>query len=188
MKTIAINIFALFLTVSAFAQNQKWVADIAHSRISFEVTHSGISEVEGRFERFEASCTTSKADFSDAVFDITIDVASIDTDFDKRDVHLRSSDFFNVETYPKITFKSLNITKVADKKYKLTGDLTMKNVTKSVSFDMTLTGTSKNMLTQKSLVGFKLTSSIKRSDFNITFASPLVGDEVQIKAVGEFSN
>lgn len=184
MKTIAINIFALFLTVSAFAQ--KWNVDKAHSKIGFTVTHLLVSEVDGNFKKFDASITSSKEDFTDAVFDISIDVTSVNTDNDMRDGHLKKPDFFDAEKFATITFKSTGISKVADKKYKLNGNLTMRGVTKPVTFDLTLTGMGKNMRTQKPLAGFKLTGTVKRTDFGVGGTPSPVSDEVEIRAVGEF--
>src|SRR5699024_4413510 len=87
----------------------KWTVDDPHARVTFSTVHSTISDVVGTFNSFDTTIVASEEDFSDAVFELTVDVASIGTDLGKRDEHLRSSDFFNVEKYPTMTFKSTSI-------------------------------------------------------------------------------
>jgi polyisoprenoid-binding protein YceI len=148
----------------------------------------GISDVDGLFNKFTASATATKADFSDAVFELSVDVPSINTQVEMRDNHLRSADFFEVETYPSMTFKSTSITKVSRNKYKLTGNLTLRGITKPVTMDLWYRGTNVDDKTKKSTSGFQLTGIIKRSDFNVgtKFPAPVLSDEVKIKADGEF--
>ena len=186
MKKINLLAAALLLTTTTlFAQ--KWTADKAHSKIGFTVTHLMLSEVDGSFKKFDASFTASKPDFTDAVFTITAEVASVGTDNDARDNHIKSPDFFDAAKYPQITFKSTSITKVDDKKYKLVGNLTMHGVTKQESFDLTLNGVGKNMRTQKPLAGFKVTGTINRTDFGVgTMPAAMVSESIDIRAVGEF--
>jgi polyisoprenoid-binding protein YceI len=148
----------------------------------------GISDVDGLFSKFAASATATKADFSDAVFELSVDVPSINTQVEMRDNHLRSADFFEVETYPSMTFKSTSIRKVSKDKYKLTGNLTLHGITKPVTMDLWYRGTNVDEKAKKSTSGFQLTGVIKRSDFNIgpKFPAPVLSDEVKIKADGEF--
>ena len=146
-----------------------------------------VSDVEGWFNTFDASITTTKDDFSDAVAEMTADVNSINTDNEMRDKDLKSSSFFDAEKYPKITFKSKTITKAGDNSYKATGDLTMHGVTKTINLDVRcLIGT--NPRSKKTIAGFKITGTIKRSDFGIGSSMPtaMVSDEVQIAANAEF--
>ncbi|WP_432714373.1 YceI family protein [Pedobacter sp.] len=172
---------------SVAAQNV-WTSDPNHSKLAFSITHLGISDVDGSFDKFVATATSSKADFSDAVFDLSVEVASINTHVEMRDKHLRSADFFDVETYPTMTYKSSTIKKVADNKYQLTGNLTLHGVTKQVTMDLWYRGTIENDKTKAKTSGFQLTGTIKRSDFGIgpKFAAPMLSDEVKIKADGEF--
>jgi polyisoprenoid-binding protein YceI len=90
----------------------------------------GISDIARLFKKFEITATTNKTDFSDAVFELSIDVTSIDTEVEMRDNHLRSADFFDVEKYPKISFKSMSIQKIGKNKYKLIGTLALHGITK----------------------------------------------------------
>src|SRR5690606_5819092 len=123
MKKVFSLLFIAFLSTSIFAQST-WEADKAHSQVSFAIEHLGISEIEGLFRDFDISIDAAKEDFSDAKYNVEIDVNSIDTGIEKRDNHLRSADFFEVENYPKMTFVSNSSERVSDGKYKVTGDLT----------------------------------------------------------------
>jgi polyisoprenoid-binding protein YceI len=186
MKKINLLAAVLMLGTTAFAQT-KWEADKAHSRVGFTVTHLSISEVDGNFKKFDASITSSKPDFTDAVFELNADVNSVNTDNDTRDNDIKSDHFFDAAKYPAITFKSTGISKISDKAYKLTGNLTMHGITKSVTMDLTLNGTGKNMRTQKPIAGFKVTGTINRNDFGVGhMPSAMVSEEVEIRAVGEF--
>ena len=185
MKKSIIGALALLLSFSAFAQ--KWTVDKAHSKLGFTVTHLMISEVDGNFKKFDATITSSKDDFSDAVFELTADVASINTDMEFRDKDLKSAGFFDAEKFPTLTFKSTSMTRVEGNKYKLMGNLTMKGVTKPVTLDLVLNGIGKNMRTQKPIAGFKVTGTIKRTDFGVgTSPAAIVSENVELRAVGEF--
>lgn len=185
-KLVAFLIFTLSITLS-FAQTS-WKADPMHSRISFSITHLGIADVTGLFKTYKVTTSSTKADFSDAVFDLSVDVATIDTDIEMRDTHLKTPDFFDVAKFPKMTFKSTSIKKSSKNKYKLTGDLTLLGITKPVTMDLWYRGTTVNPQSKATTAGFLLTGSIKRSDFNLGAKYPASGlsDNVTIKADGEF--
>ncbi|MEI7581175.1 YceI family protein [Runella sp.] len=187
MKKITLVATALLVSFATFAQ-QTWKVDKAHAKIGFTITHLMMSEVDGNFKTFDATITSSKEDFSDAVFEVSADINSVDTDMEMRDKDLKGENYFDAARFPTLTFKSTSISKVADKKYKLTGDLTMKGVTKPVTLDMTLTGMGKDMRSQKPKAGFKITGTIKRSDFGVGKApAAVVSEEVELRAVGEFN-
>jgi polyisoprenoid-binding protein YceI len=187
MKKVFSFLFVALISTSVFAQTQ-WNSDKAHSQLNFTITHLGIADVGGLFKDFDATIVASEDDFSDAVFELSVDVASIDTEIDKRDEHLRSADFFEVEKYPSMTYKSTSISKNGDNQYKLTGDLTLRGITKSVTMDLLYRGTIDTEQAKASKAGFQLTGEIKRSDFNIGagFPEAMLSDEVTIKADGEF--
>ena len=187
MKKLFSLLIAAFISASLFAQTT-WNADPMHSKLTFSITHMGISDIDGLFNKFSASATTNKADFSDAIFELTVETPSINTQVEMRDNHLRSADFFEVEKYPTMTFKSTSIKKVSKDKYKLSGNLTLHGITKPVTMDLWYRGTIEDAKAKKSTAGFKLTGTLKRSDFNIgpKFPAPMLSDEVQIKADGEF--
>jgi len=176
------------LSLTAFTIQNLWKSDKGHSELGFSITHLGISDVSGTFNEFEATISSSKEDFSDAVVEATINVGSISTRIGDRDAHLKGPDFFDVEKYPEITFKSTSIKSVGDGKYKLTGDLTAKGITKTVEMDLNYRGTVENPMTKKPTAGFKLSGTIKRSDHGIGsgFPAPLLSDEVEIMVNAEF--
>jgi polyisoprenoid-binding protein YceI len=185
-KLISFLIVALLCT-QPFAQTV-FKVDSLHAKLAFSIMHIGISDVAGLFKTFDVTVTTSKADFSDAVFELSADVASINTEVEMRDNHLRSAEFFEVEKYPAMTFKSTSIKKVSKDKYKLAGNLTLHGITKPVTMDLWYRGTAENPLNKITSSGFQLTGSLKRSDFGIgpKYPPPMIGDKVSIKADGEF--
>lgn len=187
MKRLSTLILAALVSVISFAQTS-WKADPNHSKITFSVTHLGISDVLGLFKEFDVTINSSKADFSDAVFDLTIQTASLNTEVEKRDAHLKSPDFFDAEKNPTMTFKSTSIKKAGNNKYKLSGNLTLNGITKPVTMDLWYRGTIENPMSKAPTAGFQLTGTIKRSDFNFgsKFQPPMLSDEVKIKADGEF--
>ena len=162
--------------------------DKAHSKLGFSITHLMISDVEGSFKTFEVKLTTSKEDFSDAVVEMTSDVSTINTDNEQRDTHLKSADFFDAAKYPKITFKSKSFKKTEDKKYKVTGDLTMHGITKAIELDA-IGIIIEHPMSKKTVGGFKISGKIKRSDFGIgsSMGEAILSDEVIINANAEFS-
>ncbi len=166
MKAVKSLILAVTLfAVTAFAQTE-WKFDKSHSNINFVVTHMVITEVEGSFNQWEGSVVSKGDGFEGADVNFTVDVASIDTDEPKRDDHLRSDDFFNSEEFPKMTFKGKSMKKVDDNKYKLVGDLTIRDVTKEVELDVKYNGTVKDPW-GNTKAGFKLTGTINRFDYNL---------------------
>lgn len=188
-KTIYTFLIALFVASTSLHAQTAWKVDNAHAKVTFSTVHNTISDVEGLFNTFEATVTASEEDFSDAVFDLTIDVASIDTEVGMRDDHLRSADFFHVEKYPTLSFKSNSIKETGkENRYKLSGDLTIHGVTKPVTMDLWYRGTIENPQNGDIVSGFQVTGSLNRFDFNVgpDFPEFLISDEVIIKADGEF--
>lgn len=190
MKTTKIFLsvaLSLLLGVASFAQDT-WKVDPPHAKVTFSTVHNTISDVEGLFNIFDATIRTSKENFSDATFEVEIDVASIDTEVKMRDDHLRSADFFEVEKYPKMTFKSNSIKKAGKKNhYKVTGDLMLRGVSKSITLDLWYRGTIQNDQ-GKSIAGFQVTGVVNRKEFNVgnDFPAALISDEVELKVDGEF--
>ncbi|MEI7489985.1 MAG: YceI family protein [Bacteroidota bacterium] len=194
MKNISrlLIIAGFTLAFSQFSSAQtKWNADYAHSSIKFTATHLVISEVEGSFKTFNGSMEASKADFTDAKINFTADVSSINTDNEMRDKHLKSDDFFNAEKYPKITFKSIAFKKIKDNKYQLKGELTIRDITKPVTFDVTYGGTAKDPW-GNTHIAFKASTTINRFDYNLKWntlteaGGAVVGKDVEIKVNLEF--
>lgn len=160
------QIFALligmWIATGAFAQT-KWSIDKTHTDIRFTVTHMTISEVDGEFKEFEGTVMNAKPDFNGAEIEFTAKVASINTDNEGRDKHLKGADFFDAEKYPDVKFKGKIMKK--GKKYLLVGDFTMKDVTKKVEFPATYMG---QVATQRGAkAGFKVTGTVNRFDYNV---------------------
>lgn len=182
------SIFITLLFISAATYSQTWKNDKDHSRLGFTVTHMMISSITGAFNTFQSTITSSKPDFSDAVFELTADAESIDTKVAQRDDHLRSADFFDVKNYPVISFKSTSIKKIVKNKFMITGNLTMHGITRLITADFIYKGPVINPMTKNLTAGFQLTAILKRSDFKIGTSFPVetVKDEVLIVADGEF--
>lgn len=184
----AIILFAALVFGSAAIAQTTWKNDPMHSKLGFTVTHLMVSDVDGIFKDFTCTIETSKPDFSDAKFQLTVQTTSVNTDVDYRDKDLRSASYFDVAKFPTMTFTSTGITTVSTNHYKLTGNLTLHGVTKPVTMDLTYRGTIVNPMSKKDDAGFKLTGMIKRSDFNFApqAGSAMLSDEVTINANGEF--
>ncbi|WP_069131204.1 YceI family protein [Rhodohalobacter halophilus] len=188
MKKITALLTFLILPLTIIAQDT-WVEDPAHSALGFTVTHLGIADVPGTFDDFDVVITASEADFSDAQVELTVQTASVNTRVQDRDDHLRSDDFFHVEQYPEMTFKSHSIREVEEGVYELTGDLTLLETTLEVTVTMVHRGTIENPMADGAPVaGIQITGVIDRSDFNLGngFPPPMISNRVEIKADGEF--
>lgn len=188
MKKISVLFSFLVLSLTIFAQTT-WKSDPYHSKLGFTVTHLGIADVPGHFDKFDVTIKSEKADFSDAQVEMTAQVSSINTRIEPRDNHLKSADFFDAEKYPVMTFKSTSIKKLSKNRYQLTGNLTLHGVTKPVTVIMVHRGTTANPNANGAPVaGIQITGVIKRSDFAVGngFPPPMISDDVRIKADGEF--
>jgi len=185
MKRLTIFAVAvLMMAASSISAQTKWSVDKAHSSVKFSVVHMVVSEVDGNFKMFDGSLEAAKADFSDAKVNFTIDANSINTDNERREGHLKSADFFDVAVYPSIKFVSTSMKPLGGNKYELAGNLTLKDVTKPVVFQVTYGGT----LTTKNgtKAGFKAKTTIDRYDYNLKWNNALeagglaVSKEVEI--------
>ena len=169
----------------------KWTLDKAHSNVRFTITHNVVSELDGAFTTFDGSLEHTKADYSDAKISFTIEVGSINTNNENRDKHLKSPDFFDAEKYPQIKFESTAFKPVGDKKYKLEGNLTVKDITKAVTFDVTYGG---SISTQRGAkAGFKAKTVINRFDYNLKWdrateaGGLVVGKDVEVTINAELN-
>ena len=184
MKKLILSLAAGLLFTGAMAQT-KWSVDASHSNVKFSVTHMVVSEVEGSFRGFEGNVTAPTADFNNATIDFTVKTATVFTDNDQRDAHLKGDDFFNAEKFPTMSFKSTSFKKVSGNKYTLTGNLTIRDVTKPVTFEVTYGGTAKDPW-GNTKAGFKAKGSIKRLEYGLKWntlteaGGMVVGDEVGI--------
>jgi len=184
MKKLILIKALLFGMVITVAAQTTWTTDKNHSVIGFTIAHMVVSEVDGRFKDFDASLTASKEDLTDAQINFSARATSVDTGIERRDNHLRSGDFFDVENTPEISFTGTAFNKVNEGKYELTGDLTMPGVTKSVTLDVKYNGTIDTSRGIKA--GFKVSGTIIRKYFGLTYGNVLeaggvvIGEEVGI--------
>jgi polyisoprenoid-binding protein YceI len=185
-KIIAISAAFLLFATAGFAQDWTW--DKAHSQLNFGITHMGINEIDGTFSTADAKMTASKEDLTDAQITLTAEVGSINTGNEQRNNHLKSDAFFDATKYGTLTFTSTSFTKVDGKNYKLEGNLTLHGVTKPVTLNVTFNGTVTNPMNHKTSAGFKVTGTIKRTDFGIGtgFPTNMLSDEVMLNANVEF--
>jgi polyisoprenoid-binding protein YceI len=181
MKKLFIAVMTMAAAGASFAQST-WTIDRVHSKIGFSAIHMVVAETDGKFDEFEGTVVSKKDDFDGAEVTFTAKVASINTENEKRDAHLKSDDFFNAEKYPDIRFSG-TLTK-AGGKYQLKGKLTMRDVTRDVSFDVTYGGQIDTGRGVKA--GFKFTGVVNRQDYGLKFSNTfadgkaVVGNEVTI--------
>jgi polyisoprenoid-binding protein YceI len=184
MKMI-MRITLMMLSLCGYAQNTKWGYDASHSKISFTISHFGISETEGKFTKFNGTVLADKPDFADAKIDFAVEVNSINTQDEQRDAHLKSPDFFDASKFPAIAFKGKSFKPAGKNKYKLTGDLTMHGITREVILDVQYKGTVVDPY-KNTKAGFKITGVLDRTQWDLNWNGKLatgdllVGNEVNI--------
>ena len=169
----------------------RWTIDPTHSEVAFKVKHLVISTATGRFETFHAAIDSEQEDFSDAKISFDADVASIQTKNEQRDAHLKSADFFDAAAYPKLSFVSTAVRKLSDEKLQVTGNLTMRGVTKEVILDATFNGLATGFDGSK-IAGFEIHGKVNRFDFGLHWnaltetGGVAVGQDVRIEIQAEF--
>jgi polyisoprenoid-binding protein YceI len=172
---------AMLAAPSAFAATTTWNLDPFHSNAQFVARHLGISNVQGEFTKISGTVMLDDTDITKSTVDVTIDATSVDTRVSRRDDDLKSEGFLNAAQYPTITFKSTKIEKAGEGKLKVTGDLTIKGVTKPVTLDVDgPTPTITAMGGQRR--GFSATTTINRNDFGVSKdPAPMIGNDLMIQ-------
>lgn len=161
-----------------------WVLDPVHSGVHFKVRHLGLSNVHGRFNRFDATLTVG-ATLADTRVDATIEMSSVDTNLPDRDAHLRGTDFFSADEHPVTTFRSTGIRVTGESEYALDGELTMNGVTRPVRLDVEFHGVETQPADGSTHAGFSATTTVNRNDFGIDFNAPLGVDKLALgKKIG----
>jgi polyisoprenoid-binding protein YceI len=185
-KALFTALAALALAVGAGAQTSTWEIDTAHSSVGFSVQHMMVSNVRGYFTRFAGTLTGPSDDVTTAALKVTIETGSIDTREPKRDEHLRSADFFEVAKFPTMTFVSRKVEKVAPGKLRLVGDLTIRDVTKTVTLDVEGPTAQIKDPWGNTRVGARATGTINRKGFGLAWnkvleaGGVLVSEDVDI--------
>ena len=155
-----------------------WSIDAAHSNVEFTVRHLGISKVRGRFNDFDASVELGRTP-QDTKVSAVVDLSSVDTNNPDRDAHLRSTDFFDLETHPRMTFESSAVRPSGDG-WVLAGDLTINGTTEPIAFDVEFHGAETYPMDAKVHAGFSATGSLSRKAYGVDFEIPLGADKVAI--------
>lgn len=169
---------AAFLGFSLTAMADSYTIDPAHTYPNFTINHLGFSTMHGRFDKTSGKITMDREKGTGSV-EVVVDMASVSTGFKKRDEHLRSPDFFNVAEFPTMTFKSTKV-EFKGKGATVTGNLTMKGVTKPVTLAVDSINCGVHPFNKKQVCGFNATTTIKRSEFGIKYGLPAVGDDLAI--------
>jgi polyisoprenoid-binding protein YceI len=162
-------------------QAADYAFDKAHTQILFFVDHLGFSKSQGEFHDYDGRFQFDPEQWADAKAQITIRTASIDMDDYAWDKHLKSEDFFNVNAYPTMHFQSTEVEQAGENRYRLQGNLTLLGVTKPVTLDVAFNKAGIHPLSKRHVAGFSATGTIKRSDFGMDYALPMVGDAVVLR-------
>ena len=179
-------------TATATTTRTRWIVDPSHSEITFKVKHLMIANVKGEFQKFNASIEAAGADFKHARVHAKMDAATIFTNDETRDQHLRSADFFDAGNHPHLEFTGTGMQHVSGNDYKLTGELTIKGATKPVTLDVEFGGMNKDPWGNEKM-GFSLSGRINRKDWGLNWNAALetggvlVSDEVRIHAEVQFT-
>jgi polyisoprenoid-binding protein YceI len=167
-----------------------WKIDQAHSEIKFKVKHLVVSTVTGQFNDFSATIESEKSNFSDAKISFEAAIDSIDTKNEQRDGHLKSADFFDAGNYPKLTFVSKSLKKKSDNTFEITGDMTIRGITKEIKIEAVYNGTVKGF-GGTDVAGFEITGKLNRFDFGLKWntlteaGGIVVGEEIKIEIAVE---
>ncbi|HMP99760.1 MAG TPA: YceI family protein [Cyclobacteriaceae bacterium] len=175
MKKILTLLAGMAFSLGLMAQGN-WTIDKSHSKVGFVVTHMVVAEVEGSFKDFDATIVSSSDDFNGAEISFTAKTASINTENERRDNHLRSDDFFNAEQYPDIKFVGKLVKEGG--KYLLKGDFTMRDVTKPVVFDVKYGGSIDTGRGMKA--GFRITGTVNRLEYGLKWSNKLASGELAV--------
>ncbi|MBI3130895.1 MAG: YceI family protein [Acidobacteria bacterium] len=180
MRSLFRTFLPALVLLAPLAAQDTYKIDAVHSEVSFKVRHL-VAKTSGRFTKFEGTVNVDTKDITKSTVEVKIDAASVNTDNEGRDKHLRTADFFDVEKFPTITFKSTSVKEVAKGMLEVTGDFTMRGVTKRITFPISNAGTRAGMRPGSVVAGFiDGALKIKRQDFGITYGPGVLGDDIEI--------
>ncbi len=181
VATAAAVLLAGFALPTAFAQASTWTIDPAHSGVEFSIKHLSVSTVRGSFSGVTGTVVWDEKNVGASHVDAVIDTKTVNTGQEKRDEHLKSPDFFDVNQYPTMTFKSTAVKRTGDGKLEIVGDLKLGGQTKPVTLDVDGPAAPQKGMGGKLLSGFSAVGTIKRSDFNFgqKYGAPMLSDEVR---------
>lgn len=182
MKRLILTVLALALMfpVHAHAQVEEYTLEKPHTQIIFSINHLGFSNSQGKFLDYSGTFTFDRGKPENSRVEAAIKTASLFMGDEKWDQHMKSDDFFNVEKFPEMTFRSTAVELLSANTANITGDLTILGVTKPVTLSATFNKAEKHAFSGKYVAGFSASAKIKRSDFGMTYGLPLLGDDVDI--------
>lgn len=172
---------ALAAPLQFAAAAERWEFDRAHTQVLFTVSHLGFTELTGQFRELSGELMLDREDLSKSSVTARIDTASIDMNFEQLDAHLKKKDFFDVENHAGMLFTSTRVEKVADDRLTVHGDLSLLGKTRPVSLDVRINKLGTHPMSGKPYGGFTATTSLKRSDWGMSYGVPNVGDEIGIR-------
>lgn len=177
-----VAVAALFSALPLVAETSTWNIDPAHSGASFAIKHLGVSTVRGSFSGLKGTVVWDDQNAANCHVDATIDTTTVNTGQPKRDEHLKSADFFDVEKYPTMIFKSTSVTRDTNGGLKVVGELKLGGQTKPTTLYVSAPATPQKGMGGKTVSGFSAVGQIKRSDFNFgqKYTAPMLGDEVSL--------
>lgn len=178
---LGVAVASLGFSAPAHADVEKYTFDKAHTQIFFAVNHLGFSTSRGKFVEFDGGFTFDTTEPAKSSVEVTIKPAGLNMDDVKWNEHLKGADFFNIEKFPEMTFKSTAIEVTGEKTANITGDLTLLGVTKPVVLAVTHNKSDKHPFGDKYVSGFSAKGTLKRSDFGMAYGLPMVGDDVAIE-------
>ncbi|OIJ35261.1 MULTISPECIES: YceI family protein [Acinetobacter] len=186
-KTLALGLAVSSVATFSMAKPVAYTIDPGHTATVFSWSHFGFSTPSANFSDIQGTITVDNEKPANSSVNVTIPVSSINTNVKALDEHIQKAEFFDVEKYPNITFKSTKVQALGKNKYKITGDLTIKGVTKPVVLDAVLNKQAVHPMTKLQTIGFNATTSFNRSAFNVGAYVPNVGDKITVNITTEAS-
>lgn len=186
-KTLALGLAVSSVATFSMAKPVAYTIDPGHTATVFSWSHFGFSTPSANFSDIQGTITVDNEKPANSSVNVTIPVSSINTNVKALDEHIQKAEFFDVEKYPNITFKSTKVQALGKNKYKITGDLTIKGVTKPVVLDAMLNKQAVHPMTKLQTIGFNATTSFNRSAFNVGAYVPNVGDKITVNITTEAS-
>lgn len=184
-KALTIGLAVASVTTISMAKPVAYQIDPTHTATVFTWNHFGFSTPSANFSDIQGTINVDNAKPANSSVNVTIPLSSLNTNVKALDDHLKTADFFNAEKYPNITFKSTKVQAISKTKYKITGDLTVKNVTKPVVLDAVLNKQAVHPMTKAETIGFNATTSFDRSAFGVGAYVPNVGDKITVNITTE---
>ena len=186
-KSLALGFAVTSIATISVAKPVDYTIDPTHTATVFTWNHFGFSTPSANFSDIQGTISVDNAKPANSAVNVTIPLSSLNTNVKALDEHLKNADFFDAEKYPNITFKSTKVQAVGNNKYKITGNLTVKNVTKPVVLDAVLNKQGVHPMTKAESIGFNATTSFDRSAFGVGAYVPNVGDKITVNITTEAS-